>query len=43
MLEKYDIGVETTAFPRVDGARPSAGVVSPMLGDDVRLRLTPRG
>jgi cytochrome P450 len=42
LLAKNDVEVVSTAFPRIDGARPSPGVVPAVLGDDIRLQLTPR-
>ncbi|KAF2732252.1 putative cytochrome P450 [Polyplosphaeria fusca] len=43
LLSKYEIGVESNVFPRGDGARPAPGVIPWRKGDDVLLRLTPRG
>jgi hypothetical protein len=43
LLTKYNVAVESSAFPKGDGARPSPGVVTVGRGQDVKLRLTPRG
>jgi cytochrome P450 len=42
LLSKYDIAVESSTFPKGDGARPSPGVVTMGQGEDVKLRLTLR-
>ncbi|PVI04820.1 cytochrome P450 [Periconia macrospinosa] len=42
LLCKYNVTVESSRFPKSDGARPSPGVVTVGQGEDLKLRLMPR-
>ena len=45
LLSRYDIGLANptqSTFPRLDEVKPSVGMLTPVLGDDVILLITPR-
>jgi len=42
LLTRYNVAMESSAFPKVDAGRPSPGIVTVGRGEDVQLRLTPR-
>jgi hypothetical protein len=43
LLTRYNGVVESGTFPKGDGVRPSPGVVTVGRGEDLELRITPRG
>ena len=44
MLKRYDVEIVGDGrLPRLDGRKPSTGMMSPGIGEDVLVRVTPRG